>query len=228
MRTAVWGLVPAAGRGRRFGCATPKLLIEVAGRPLLSWTLERLLSCGLDGLTVAVAAESLETVAARVSNDPRVAWIAGGETRQASVAACLQASPADRGWILVHDGARAAVAVEDVWATIDAALAGDGAVLGRPVVDTLKRLAGDTIAATVDRSDLFRAETPQVFRREVLERAFLKAGSEGYLGTDEASLVERLPGVALRAVAARRPNPKLTARRDLAQFDVLLAGGGSP
>ena len=95
----------------------------------------------------------------------------------------------------VHDGARPALALADLVAVCQAALSADGAVLGRGASDTLKLLEQGVIVGTVDRTRVFRAETPQVFRRELLERAIEAALAVGFSGTDEASLVERLPGV---------------------------------
>jgi 2-C-methyl-D-erythritol 4-phosphate cytidylyltransferase len=218
----VWGLIPAAGRGDRFGGDVPKQLVGVAGRPLLSWTLERLLACGLAGVTVALPEAWLGSGLQLQLVDRRIRWVAGGETRQESVQACLADSPTSATLILVHDGARAAVGKDDVQATIEAARLADGAILGRPVADTLKRIREDRIVSTVDRQHLFRAETPQVFGREILVRALSKSRSDGFEGTDEASLVERLPGTVIRVVAARSPNPKLTTAADLAILEMLL------
>lgn len=218
----VHGLVPAAGRGERFGGARPKQFSLVAGRPILSWTLERLLSAGVTSLTVAVPASQIER-ARELVKDERVLFVAGGASRQASVELCLAACPADpEELVLVHDGARPAVAPADVQACVEAAGRCDGAVLGRPVSDTLKLVAADEIQSTVDRAALFRAETPQVFPRQLLERALSEAAEAGFVGTDEASAVERLPGVRLAAVAARHPNPKLTRQSDLVVVAALL------
>ncbi len=226
-RPRLVALVPAAGRGERFGSAAPKQLAEIAGRPSLAWTLERLLACGVDRLVVALPADPAAARGLVLPEDPRLVRTTGGATRQDSVAACLAAAPGDgTDLVLVHDGARPAVAMEDVEATVAAAAATGAAVLGRPVGDTLKRVDEGRIAGTVERAGLFRAETPQVFRRELFERALEAARRDGFVGTDEASLVERLPGVEIRAVAARRPNPKLTEPGDLELIAGLLAGGG--
>jgi len=224
----VWGLVPAGGQGKRFGGETPKQLIPVAGRPLLAWTLERLLSFGLTGLTVALPEAWLHSRADIISDPDRVSWVIGGSTRQLSVAACLETCPRDTELVLVHDGARPAVTVEDLLATVNAVGKGEGAILGRPVADTLKRVQRGRVVTTVDRSHLFRAETPQVFRRAVLAEALRKSAADGFVGTDEASIVERLQGVSIRAVAASRPNPKLTRPQDLPWVEMLLKQEGEP
>ena len=219
-------LVPAAGRGERFGGDLPKQFLPIAGRPMLAWTLERLLAAGVERVVVALPAERLAGDLA-VFDSPRVEWIAGGATRQETVARCLAAAPgADDDLIMVHDGARPAVAVEDVAATLDAARQADGAVLGRPLADTLKRLEGERIEITLDRHGLFRAETPQIFRRGVFVRALAAAERDHFLGTDESSLVERLPGARIVAVAAQHPNPKLTEPADRGLLERLLLHGG--
>jgi 2-C-methyl-D-erythritol 4-phosphate cytidylyltransferase len=215
-------LVPAAGSGERFGGGEPKQFTPVAGRPVLEWTLERLLAAGAASLTVAVPASQIDRARELVS-DARVLFVAGGANRQASVEICLAACPADpEELVLVHDGARPAVAPADVRACVAAVGGADGAVLGRPVSDTLKLVADGQIQSTVERSYLFRAETPQAFARELLERALGEARRDGFVGTDEASAVERVPGVRLVAVAAQHPNPKLTTPADLPLVAALL------
>jgi 2-C-methyl-D-erythritol 4-phosphate cytidylyltransferase len=223
-------LVPAAGRGERFGSERPKMFLEVAGRPVLAWTVDRLLDAGVEALALAVPEERLEEALRLASRRPdsweRVVFTAGGESRQASVAACLDAlggPPEDL--LVVHDGARPAFSRRDFEATIEAAGGGGGALLGRPISDTLKELDERRVRATIDRSHLFRAETPQVFRRRDLERALARARADGFIGTDEASLVERLGDVEIAAVAARDPNPKLTTPGDLPLLEWLLGGG---
>jgi 2-C-methyl-D-erythritol 4-phosphate cytidylyltransferase len=218
-------LVPAAGRGDRFG--GPKQFVEVAGRPLLAWTLERLLAAGAASVVVALPADELDAATTRIAGDARIRFVAGGATRQASVAAALEASPAAAGELVaVHDGARAAVDPADVAAVVAAAAGTGGAVLGRPLTDTIKRLEDGRVIGTVDRSKLFRAETPQVFRRALLERAFESARRDRFVGTDEASLVERLADVEIRAVVALSPNPKVTFPGDLERVARRLAANG--
>ncbi len=222
----VVALVPAGGSGSRFGSATPKQFLTVAGRPLLAWTLSRLRAAGVDEIVVALpAGVSLPEDAACAG----VRTTLGGPTRQASVANCV-ASALGSGddLLLIHDGARAAVHPEDVARTIVAAAAASGgAILGRFVSDTLKRVQDGAVVETVDRATLFRAETPQVFRRAVFERALAAAARDGFEGTDEASLVERLPDAVVTAVAAAHANPKLTEPADLPVLVALLTAGVS-
>jgi 2-C-methyl-D-erythritol 4-phosphate cytidylyltransferase len=220
--TPVHAVVPAAGRGLRFGGALSKQFESIAGRPLLAWTVGRLLAAGVDSVTVALPGD----VAAAPPDwlrDPRVRTVSGGDSRQESVTSALAVSPAgSQDLVLVHDGARPALAAADLLAVCRAALAADGAVLGRTSSDTLKMLEQGEIVGTLDRSRVFRAETPQVFRRRLLETAVEAALAVGFVGTDEAALVERLPGARILAVEATRPNPKLTTPADLPFVRALL------
>jgi len=224
MNRRVVALVPAGGRGDRFGAERAKQFVEVAGRPLLAWTAERLLAAGVDEIVVALPAGS------RLPDDAvfahAVRTVVGGASRQESVACCLAAvAGAPEDLVLVHDGARAAVHPDDVRRVIATAAEGPGAVLGRLSSDTLKRVAGGEIRDTVDRRELFRAETPQAFRYEVLARAMALAERDGFEGTDESSLVERLGSERILAVEARHANPKLTEPADLAVVAALLREG---
>ena len=237
----VHALLAAGGRGLRLGGDPPKQLLEVAGRPLLLWAIGRLRAAGIERFVVALPADLLPAAERALSGVVGVELTIGGGTRQDSVERALAASatgPEDL--VLVHDAARAAVHPEDVAAVIAAAQAGprdapedapgdapEGAVLGRPVSDTLKRVEAGRVVSTVARDGLFRAETPQVFRRSVLQGAYQRAHADGFHGTDECSLVERLPGARIAAVAARHPNPKLTYAADLRWIELLLRASGA-
>ena len=229
----VHALLAAGGRGLRLGGDPPKQLLEVAGRPLLLWAIERLRVAGIERFVVAVPADLLAVAEKALTRAAGIELTIGGGTRQDSVERALAASAAGpEDLVLVHDAARAAVHPEDVAAVIAAAGgeqegAPDGAVLGRPVTDTLKRIEAGAVAATVARDGLFRAETPQVFRRRVLQGAYERAHADGFQGTDECSLVERLPGARIAAVAASHPNPKLTYAADLRWIELLLRSSGA-
>ncbi len=222
-------IVPAAGGGRRFGGEQPKQFVPVLGRPLLAWTVERLLSVSeVDRVVVAAppgrAGETREMLLreVRVSPDVDLSAVDGGRRRQDSVRAALAAAdvaPSD--WVAVHDGARPCLAAADLAAVLRSTAGSDGAgaVLGRPVRDTLKTVAGGRLHETVDRSGLFRAETPQVFRAGELGEALDRADRENLEVSDESSLFA--PG-SVAAVAASQPNPKLTAASDLPAIEALL------
>ena len=225
----VHAVVPAAGTGRRFGGDRPKQFSLLLDRPVLAWTVERLASVPVvDRVVVAVPGgrvrETREMLAEEVVPRPGrdVATVEGGPRRQDSVAAALAATaaaPSD--WVAVHDGARPCLAVADLAEVLRVAAGsgGAGAILGRPVSDTLKTSDGGRLGATVDRSGLFRAETPQVFRAGDLRRALDRAERDGLEVSDESSL---FPPGAVAAVAASRPNPKLTDASDLPVIEALL------
>jgi len=217
-------LIPAAGRGERFGGSLPKQLTPVCGQPLLRWTVRRFLDAGLTSITVAVPQELLSEAPVRVLDDSRVRWVAGGGSRQESVRACLDSTPGgDDDLVIVHDGARPVLKSEDLRRVVEAAASADGAVLGRMVSDTLKEVEDGWVVRTIQRTRLFRAETPQVFRRSLLEQALDRSRQDGFVGTDEASIVERLQGVRIRALEAIGPNPKLTVAADLPMIETLLS-----
>jgi 2-C-methyl-D-erythritol 4-phosphate cytidylyltransferase len=225
----VHALLAAGGRGLRLGGDPPKQLLEVAGRPLLAWAVTRLRTAGIERFVVAVPADLMPAAERALGGAPGVRLVEGGATRQDSVERALAAAaagPADL--VLVHDAARAAVHPEDVGAVLAAAGRGpQGAVLGRAVTDTLKRVREGIVETTVAREGLFRAETPQVFPRRVLDSAYALAREQGFEGTDECSLIERLPGARVVAVAARHPNPKLTYPADLPWLELLLRAQGA-
>ncbi|MES2857887.1 MAG: 2-C-methyl-D-erythritol 4-phosphate cytidylyltransferase [Pseudomonadota bacterium] len=223
-----WALVPAAGSGRRFGGEVPKQYQQAAGKPLIAHTLAALLAHpGIDGVVVALAAgDSCWPGWTTLHGKPVVTCIGGGE-RADSVLAALRALPAvvaDDELLLVHDAARPNLHADDVDRLIDAANAcEDGAILAAPLRDTLKRTdAGLRIAETHSRAGLWRALTPQAFRRDLLRRALEAAKADGVVVTDEAMAVERL-GLHPRLVEGREDNLKVTTPADLALAEFLLA-----
>ena len=223
-----WALVPAAGSGRRFGGEVPKQYLQAAGKPLVEHALHALLSHpGVDGAVVALAAGDARWPGwTSLHGKPVVACIGGGE-RVDSVLAALRALPAgvaDDALLLVHDAARPNLHAGDISSLIDAANAcADGAILAAPVRDTLKRAdALQRIAMTEPRDGLWRALTPQAFRRDLLRRALERAQADGMVATDEAMAVERL-GLHPALVEGREDNLKVTTPADLALADYLLS-----
>jgi len=230
-RTAA--LVPAAGRGERLGPGAPKALRELGGAPLLVHAVRALAAAtAVDLVVVAAPAGSTAEVAALLAGEPAaprpaapVRVVAGGETRQASVAAALAAVDDDVDVVLVHDAARPLAPSALADAVVAAVRAGHPAVVpGLPVVDTVKRVDGTgRVLATVPRADLRAVQTPQGFRADVLRRAHAAAAaSPGAPATDDAGLVEAL-GLPVHVVPGHEEALKVTRPLDLVLAAALLA-----
>ncbi len=223
----IWAVMPAAGCGSRFGGAVPKQYRHVAGRPLMAHALDALLAHPLvTGAMVALAADDTHWPGwTELRGKPVLRCIGGGE-RADSVLAALQALPEavdDDALVLVHDAARPNLQATDIDRLIEAASRHlDGAILAAPVRDTLKRADAETrIVATEPRRDLWRAMTPQAFRRGALTAALLQARADGVVVTDEAMAMERA-GFRPRLVEGREDNLKVTTSADLALAEFLL------
>lgn len=229
---AVWAVVPAAGRGRRFGGPRPKQYLEVGGVPLLGHALDALLAHDLvRGAMVAIAADDADWPGWTQRCGKPVHTCIGGGERADSVRAGLRALDgiaASDAWVLVHDAARPNLALADVDRLLATAFAHrDGAILAAPVRDTLKRAdTNGAIAGTQPRDGLWRALTPQLFRRDALALALDAARAAGIVATDEAMAMERA-GAHVRLVEGREDNLKVTTPADLALVEFLLAGRGS-
>jgi 2-C-methyl-D-erythritol 4-phosphate cytidylyltransferase len=234
-------LIAAAGSGRRMGATGNKLLLPVAGRPVLAWTLQAALDCpaiswiGIVGQPLDRLAIEAIVATARRERTPGVPdasrlpveWIEGGDTRQESVRRGLAALPAAAEMVLIHDGARC-LAEPDLLARCAAALrdamaAGAGIIAATPVTDTIKQVDGQgLITATPDRSGLWAAQTPQGFGVAQLVGAHARAEAQGWSVTDDAALYERL-GLPVRVLEAPASNIKLTTRFDLTVAEAVLA-----
>lgn len=227
----VGAVVPAAGRGERFGGAVPKSLVPLCGRPLVSYALGVLDQVDeVEAVVVVAPAEAMSAVQdlARQAGLRKVTGVVpGGDDRQASVARGLAALPPGPEVVLVHDGARPFLTASLVRAVAEAAAQDGGATAAVPVDDTVKQGEGGWVLGTLDRSGLFRIQTPQAFRRALLERAHQKAAGEGFRGTDDASLVERL-GQRVRLVPGTPMNLKVTVPEDLALAEAVLRQRETP
>ncbi|WP_442684000.1 2-C-methyl-D-erythritol 4-phosphate cytidylyltransferase [Stenotrophomonas sp. JC08] len=230
--TQVWAVVPAAGRGTRFGGALPKQYLQAGGQPLLAHTLEALLSHpGVAGVMVVIAENDADWPGWSAFADKPVLTCTGGETRALSVLAGLQALPdsvrADD-FVLVHDAARPNLAAADLGRLLEVGRMDPvGAILAAPVRDTLKRTGDDGgIDRTEPRERLWRALTPQLFRRHQLARALMEASAAGVEVTDEAMAMER-QGTRPLLVEGDESNFKVTTPADLARFEFELSRRGS-
>lgn len=210
-------LIVAAGLGERLGASRPKALVELAGRPLLQWSVDALSSVGaIERIVVALPA-GVEAPAGTVG-------VEGGAVRSESVLRALAAAgPGDP--VLVQDAARPLLTTELIEDTL-AAVAGDGvdaAIAATPVTDTVKQADGErAVTRTLDRSTLWAVQTPQVFRRAALERALDVPPDVLAHATDDAWLVERAGGRVV-VVPAPKDNLKVTTPVDLALAELLIA-----
>ncbi|HWP94319.1 MAG TPA: 2-C-methyl-D-erythritol 4-phosphate cytidylyltransferase [Gammaproteobacteria bacterium] len=223
-----WALVPAAGRGIRVHAERPKQYLPLAGKTVVEHALAVLLEHPrISGLAVAIAPGDAEWPRHAPRTDKPLLVADGGAERCHSVRNALERLRvlADDGdWVLVHDAARPCLHREDLDRLI-AAVEGDavGGLLAVPLNDTLKQAGEDgRVAGTVDRRQLWRALTPQMFRAGMLRAALDAAFEKGLWPTDESAAMEAA-GHAPRLVAGREDNIKITRREDLAFAEAVLA-----
>jgi len=224
-------LIVAAGRGERLGFGGPKALLTVAGRPMLQWSVEALRQVpAVEEIVVALPADRLDA-----APEGTVA-VAGGAARSESVLAALHASSKGGDPVIVHDAARPLVQADTFSRAIETVNRPgvDAVVAAAPVADTIKETAIEDVGVprvtrTLDRRGLWAVQTPQVFRRGVLERVLAGASAE-LLGraTDDAWLVEQAGGCVV-VLPSPAENFKVTTRLDLQLAEVILGdriGGG--
>ena len=216
----VGAVVPAAGLGLRLGPGAPKALRHLAGKPLLEHAVRGLRACPAVGpVVVAAPAADVDDVA-RLLAAYDVQVVAGGAERQESVRLALAALPGEVALVLVHDAARCLVPVTVIEAVVAALHAGAAAVVPvLPVNDTVKQVDGFRVVGTLDRAVLRAVQTPQGFRREVLERAHAASCSAA---TDYAWLVEAL-GEVVVTVPGDDEAFKVTRPLDLLLAEAVLA-----
>lgn len=221
----VAALVPAAGRGERLGPGVPKALREIAGTPMLVHAVKALAASPVVEVVIVAAPEgSVEEVRALLARQEfpaDVSVVAGGETRPESVARALISLPDDVDVVLVHDAARPLVPVEVVTGVATAVRDGHLAVIPViPVIDTIKSVDDDgQILGTVPREHLRATQTPQGFRRDVLQRAHAEVDSPV---TDDAGMVESL-GVKVHAVDGHEEAFKVTKPIDFLLAESIIA-----
>ena len=206
-------LVVAAGRGERLGTPVPKAFVNLAGRPMVEWSVTALQDvAAVTGIVVALPPG--------VAAPAGTIGVPGGSERSHSVRAALAAAGPDD-VVVVHDAARPLVTPALIAACIDGLADADAAIAATPVTDTIKECEGERVARTLDRSRLWAVQTPQVFRRDVLERALAQDDRVVAAATDDAALVEAL-GATVRIVPASPENFKVTTALDLRVAEMLL------
>ncbi len=223
-------IIVAGGSGTRFGNPGGKLLIDVAGKPLITWTLEAFDAARhVDRIVVVCPSAKMDEMR-RVAVEPfsfetPIEFAPSGAERQDSTRNGLAAVPACCDIALVHDAARPLILPETIDAAIEALVSGDdldGVVCGQPAVDTLKVIDADgCFVQTPPRARFWTVQTPQVFWTDSLRRAYEWVDRAGFVGTDDASLVEGMGG-RVRGFEAPRDNLKVTLPEDLAPVEAAL------
>lgn len=202
------------------GQARPKQYLPLRGRTLLEWSLAPFLDADwIDGVVLVLARNDSEYAKLPIARHPRIVTTIGGSARAESVLAGLEVVARrscgfDEVYALVHDAARPCVVWSDIEKLREEADDANGGLLAAPVTDTLKQGANGKVAATVDRSAMWRAQTPQLFRVDLLMQALRECGVRGVEITDEASAME-LAGYKPRLVRGRESNIKVTYPEDL-------------
>ncbi|KAF0184188.1 MAG: 2-C-methyl-D-erythritol 4-phosphate cytidylyltransferase [Nitrospirae bacterium] len=222
-------VVAAAGIGKRFGGSLSKQYVELAGRPVLFWSLAALHACDLiDEIIPVVHEQEFAATSALIDRygiGKVLRIVPGGKERQDSVMNGLSALPEGAGIVVIHDGARPLIAPETIAAAIHALEGYDGAVVAVPVKDTVKEAISGAgrpcVAQTLDRSRLWAIQTPQVFYYETLKTALERAMREGFFGTDDASVVERYGG-SVTIVKGSYRNIKITTPEDILIAEAFL------
>jgi 2-C-methyl-D-erythritol 4-phosphate cytidylyltransferase len=227
----VTGIIVAAGKGIRMNRPVRKQYLTLAGYPLLCHTLAAVDACPLIARILLVIPEDdfdycRRHVLSVLSTKNEITLVAGGAERQDSVYNGLLATPHGGGIVVIHDGVRPFVDEDTFTRCIEAAMTAGACISGIPVSDTVKQVgASAVIEKTLDRETLWLAQTPQVFRYDIIRKAHEKARETGVKGTDDALLVERM-GYDVKIVPGSRYNMKITTPEDMKLAEAMLTSGG--
>lgn len=229
-RVKAYALIPAAGMGKRMGASINKQYLELQGLPIVARTISVFEQSPLIEAIYLVIPEAeipycREHVVAACGFRKVVEIVPGGRERQNSVMNGLRAMRPHLSddVVLIHDGVRPLITPELLQESIEAACSNDGALVAVPAKDTIKMVCDGIVINTPDRESLWQAQTPQSFRFNVIYNAHLAAEQEGFIGTDDASLVERRGG-KVRIVRGDYRNIKITTPEDLVLAESFLAG----
>jgi 2-C-methyl-D-erythritol 4-phosphate cytidylyltransferase len=206
-------IIPAAGSGSRFGGPIPKQFQPLAGKPLVQFVVERFLMTDVARIVVAIPEPLLTTI--KQAPGDRVLFVGGGQTRLQSVIHALKAAGEDYEIVAVHDAVRPFFRLDTFAKLMEAAREHGAALPALPVTDTIHATRDGRLAATVDRSNLVAAQTPQCFRFDVLRDSLTRAEREKFDATDEAGLAAHY-GYDVRVVPGDPFNIKITRPEDLA------------
>lgn len=223
----VAAIIAAAGIGKRMGGVVPKQYLELAGKPVICHTLDCFREARTIDTVIIVVEPGRENsfrndILKEYGYPPSWKVVAGGKARQESVSNGMQHVSLDCDVVIIHDGVRPFVTVAQIKEAVSIAAREGACILAVPLKETVKRVGmDDTICETVDREYLWGAQTPQCFRRDIFSDALAQAIRERFVGTDEASLVERVGGrIAILLGDAR--NIKITTPEDLIIAEAML------
>lgn len=215
---SVLAIIPAAGSGIRMGGTTPKQFLSLEGVPIFVHTLRKFAaSDAITEIFLGVRPEDMDRASNEISTErfgKGVRLVAGGASRQETVARCLDQAPEETEVVVVHDAVRPFIELAMIRQIVEAARRDGAAILGIPSVDTVKKVERQTILGTIPRERIVLAQTPQAFRYSLLRQAFDRALGEGYYGTDESSLVEH-DGHEVKVLMGSDRNIKITKPSDL-------------
>lgn len=219
-------IIPAAGSGVRMGSDIPKPFLKIGNRTILEHTISRFLKIpDVVEVIVATSEDHINTIKSmfkEISCDADLKVVKGGSERQFSIFNALQELSAESELVAVHDAVRPFIRPELVTKCCMVAQNIGGAVLGVPAKDTIKKVDQDNVINdTPDRFYLWQAQTPQIFQKELLSKAYSSAIDAGFVGTDDASLVERIGG-KVQMVEGDRENLKITYPVDLKIAELIL------
>ena len=228
MKTAA--IIVSAGKGLRFPGEKKKQFLSLAGKPVLCRTLDRFeASPSIDTIHLVVAEEDLAYTLREIVEPHGYRKVSrvvpGGKSRQESVRNGVHALPPGVDLVAVHDGVRPLVTRRLIEESLQAARQYGAAVVATPVKDTIKLVSHDRIVErTLDRTSLWQIQTPQAFQLDLFKQAIQKAAEDGFLGTDDASLVERM-GIKVYILEGSYTNIKITTPEDLMLADFILRVG---
>ncbi|MFH1760030.1 MAG: 2-C-methyl-D-erythritol 4-phosphate cytidylyltransferase [bacterium] len=223
-------ILTAAGAGKRFGGGKRKQFVSLCGKPLFLYSLEVLrMTPGQQGIILVVPQDEIEHTGDILSNfgyaGDILKIVPGGELRRQSVKNGFNNLPADADLVAVHDGVRPFITMEMVERAVNACRNSDGTTLAVPVKDTIKQSNGTKVIRTIDRDQLWQIQTVQVFKTDVLQKAYTAAENRGnpagFFGTDECFLVEKIGG-SIELVMGSYYNIKVTTPEDLKYAEWLI------
>ncbi len=211
-------IIPAAGAGVRMGLETPKQFLALEGVPIIIHTLRKFAASEVvDEILLAVRPADLERTRSDIEREQLIKplrLVAGGMSRQETVALALAEVPPTAETVIVHDAVRPFVTLEQIRNVLEAARKTGAAILGIPSVDTVKQVERQVVMGTIPRERIVLAQTPQAFRYDLLKEAVARAAQDGFMATDECSLVERL-GREVTVLMGSEQNIKITKPSDL-------------